>query len=167
MNKLFWLKTIIDIFWFVSIPIIFFLIIGIPASFFIPETGNYKILGLDFTQGKNLLSKFFIALFMVTYLLIYFSVYKFRQVLEEFLRSKMFSKKVIKNLKVIGINLLISGILMIISRIGFNLSSESKITVDLGISAHLLCIVFGLFFWVLSEIFKTSKALKYENDLTI
>lgn len=167
MNKLFWLKTIVDIFWIISIPIIFFLIIGIPTSFFIHEAGNYKILGFDFSEGKNLTSKIFIVLFIISYLLIYHAVYKFRQILNDFLRSKIFSKKVIKNFKTIGINLLMSGALMMISRIGFNLSSENKITIDLGVSAHFLCIVFGLFFWVLSEIFKTSKKLQEENDLTI
>lgn len=167
MKKVLLLKSIVDVFWIVSIPIVFFLIIGIPLIFFISETGNFKILGLNFASGKSLIAKIFIVFFMIAYLLIYYSFFKFKGVLEEFLRSKTFSVTVIENLRLMGRSLLFSGLLMIVGRIGFNLSSESKITVDLGISTHFLCLIFGLFFSVLSEIFKTSKELKQENDLTI
>lgn len=167
MRKLFILKSLVDVFWVVSIPVVLFLALGIPLIYFIEDSGNFKILGLDFASNKTLLGKSLSALFLISYLLIYISVFKFRIILNEFLRTRIFSEKVIANLRYIGNCLLFSGFLMIVSRTLFIVLIKSKITFDLGISAHFLCIVFGLFFLVLAEVFKISKNLKQENDLTI
>jgi len=167
MRKLYVLKSLVDfiyIIWSVLVP---FLIIGIPLIFFISDTGNFKVMGLDFTQGVSVWSKIFMALFMLAYILIYYGIKKFRDVLQDFVMAKVFTEKVIENLAVSGKMLLIAGILMFVAGIGFDLAEKSEINLELGITTNYLCICFGLFFLVLSEIFKVSKELKQENDLTI
>ena len=167
MRKLKILKSLIDFIFIVYSLIVPFLAIGIPLIFFVTEQGNFKIMGLDFNIGTSITSKVFVAIFLLVYVLVYNAIYKFRVVLTEFVRTKMFSEKVIKNLKGAGNLLLISGVLMIVARIGLKLTTTSTINFDFGIGAHYLSICFGLFFLVLSEIFRVSKELKQENDLTI
>lgn len=167
MRKLHVLKSLVDFIFVILSFTIPFILIGIPAIFFMNESSTFKIIGLDFNQGTTFLSKIFIAIYMITYVLIYVSIFKFRSLLSEFKKNKVFSNFVVKTLKEIGDLLLISGILMVVAQIGFKITSVSKIVLDLGVNSHYLCICFGLFFLVLSEIFKISKELKNENDLTI
>ncbi|RKF04155.1 hypothetical protein C8N26_0816 [Tenacibaculum lutimaris] len=167
MRKLKILKSLIDFIFIVYSLMVPFLIIGIPTAFFMTEQSSFKILGLDFNVGTSIISKVFVAIFLLVYVLVYNAIYKFRIVLTEFVRTKVFSEKVIMNLKGIGNLLLISGILMIVARVGLKLTTTSVINFDFGVGAHYLTICFGLFFLVLSEIFRTSKELKQENDLTI
>ncbi len=167
MRKLKILKSLIDFIFIITSCIIPFFIIGIPLLFFISDIGNFKVIGLDFTQGVSLWSKVFIALFMLAYILIYYAIKKFRDVLQDFVRARVFTEKVIANFAVSSKVLFVAGILMFIAGIGFNIVEKSKINLEFGITTNYLCICFGLFFLVLSEIFKASKELKQENDLTI
>ena len=44
---------------------------------------------------------------------------------------------------------------------------QQKVSLELGLNQHIIIICLGLFFMVLSEIFKIAKNAKQENDLTI
>ena len=167
MRKLYILKSLVDFLFITTSCIVPFLILGIPAVFILSENITSDFLKIDVTESITILHKIFLAFFLLSYLLIYYTIYKFRSVLNEFVRARIFTEKVIANLKLAGNILMIAGLLMIISEVGLKLVIESRISFDFGISAHYLCICFGLFFVVLSEIFKVSKNLKQENDLTI
>ncbi|MCF6181265.1 DUF2975 domain-containing protein [Lutibacter sp.] len=44
---------------------------------------------------------------------------------------------------------------------------KQKFSIDIGLSSFVLLISLGLFFMILSEIFKISQTIKKENDLTV
>lgn len=167
MRKLHILKSLVDFLFITTSCVVPFLILGIPAVFILSENITSDFLKINITESITILHKVFFAIFLLSYLLIYYTIYKFRLVLNEFVRARIFTEKVIANLKSAGNILMIAGLLMIISEVGLKLVIESKISFDFGISTHYLCICFGLFFVVLSEIFKVSKNMKQENDLTI
>lgn len=167
MRKLRILKSLVDFLFITTSCIVPFLIIGIPAVFILSENITGDFLKIDIAESITTIHKFFVSILLFSYLLIYFTIYKFRLVLSEFVRSRIFSEKVIDSLKKAGNVLMLSGVLMIIAKVGLNLTFNSKVTLDFGISTQFLCICFGLFLVVLSEIFNISKGLKQENDLTI
>ncbi|CAM1348851.1 DUF2975 domain-containing protein [Tenacibaculum insulae] len=167
MRKLHILKSLVDFLFITTSCVVPFLILGMPTVFILSENITSDFLKINITESITILHKVFFAIFLLSYLLIYYTIYKFRLVLNEFVRARIFTEKVIANLKSAGNILMIAGLLMIISEVGFNLIIESIISFNFGISTHYLCICFGLFFVVLSEIFKVSKNMKQENDLTI
>lgn len=85
----------------------------------------------------------------------------------QFLRTKIFSNSVINNFKAIGNTLIISGLLVMTSTFIYKIYAKSTLEIELGFSTNIIIICFGLFSLVLSEIFKISKNLKQENELTI
>jgi hypothetical protein len=55
---------------------------------------------------------------------------------------------------------------LIISIVG-QIHFKQEISLEFGLNTHLTLICLGLFFMVLSEVFKIAKTAKQENDLTI
>jgi Na+-driven multidrug efflux pump len=93
--------------------------------------------------------------------------YLFRKTLRYFQQVKPFDKDVIANFYKIGWLLSIVGS---IGSIGFFLGHillQHQIKLNLGFSPYLTIICLGLFFMVLSELFKVAKKAKEENELTI
>ena len=167
MRKLKILKSLVDFLFITTSCAMPILVIGIPAVFMLSEDITSDFLKIDVAQKITIMHRFFIAIILLSYLLIYYTIYKFRLVLNEFVCARIFTEKVIENLKLAGNILMIAGLLMIVSEVGLKLAIESKISFEFGISTQFLCICFGLFFVVLSEVFKVSKSMKQENDLTI
>jgi membrane protease YdiL (CAAX protease family) len=102
----------------------------------------------------------------VAYVLIY-SFFLFRKTLRYFQKVKPFDQKVIRYFNTIGMLLSISGltasVLTFLSRLVF----KNSIEINLGITPYLFLICLGLFFMVLSEVFKVAKHAKEENELTV
>ena len=169
MKKLNILKAIVDFVWFVSIPIIIIITLFIPAIFFYNFNDlNITINSINFKQIENNITlKLLLALTALNYLLIISALFYFRKVLTIFLSVKIFDNKVIYLFNKIGYLLTISGIASLILSIVSKLYFEQKVTLEFGLNQHLVLICLGLFFMVLSEIFKIAKIAKQENDLTI
>ncbi len=169
MRKLKILKTIVDILWIISMPVLLILIVAIPAIFFIEDLSIFEIFHLKITSNpENIIyAKIFIIPILISYILVYICIYYFKKILEDFLIIKIFSENVIRYFSKIGKLLLYAGIILTISKFGFLLIAESKIEFEIFISPQTLCICFGLFCLVLSEIFKISNQIKQENELTI
>jgi hypothetical protein len=74
---------------------------------------------------------------------------------------------VIASFQKIGNLLTISGFISLIISIISKIYFEQKVTLEFGLNQHLVIICLGLFFLVLSEVFKIAKNAKQENDLTI
>ncbi|WP_053976843.1 DUF2975 domain-containing protein [Mangrovimonas xylaniphaga] len=109
-------------------------------------------------------------------LLIYFSlglglraVFLLDDVLDYFKNLKPFSHSVIKNFNEIGVlfvvSALITGIPCFLLSGYFGNGIERTFSVTPGPIIMLICL--GLFFMVLSELFKIAKAAKEENELTV
>ncbi|WP_405565240.1 DUF2975 domain-containing protein [Polaribacter sp. Asnod6-C07] len=167
MRKINILKAIVDLFWIFSMPIIL-MIFGFSIAIFFVDLSevNIKINSVNF-NNDSLLSKTLLVISALNYLLIITALYFFRKVLNYFIRIKIFEETVIKSFKKTGNLLSVSGIISLsvsmISKIYF----EQKTTLEFGLNQHLVIICLGLFFLVLSEIFKIAKHQKQENDLTI
>tara|TARA_B100000795_G_C22752178_1_gene419915 strand:- start:350 stop:856 length:507 start_codon:yes stop_codon:yes gene_type:complete len=168
MKKLNILKAIIDFIWIVTAPIgIPLILICIPALFFYDLSDlNIKIQGINFVT-EDLYSKILIAIALSNYLLLMYSLYLFRKSLRYFLSAKIFDVYIIHSFKKIGNAIVLSGIIsLIISFVG-QIHFKQEISLEFGLNTYLVLICLGLFFMVLSEIFKIAKTAKQENDLTI
>ena len=104
---------------------------------------------------------------MLSYLLLIYCLYIFRKILEYFVRNKIFNELVLKNLNKMGVLLIICSFSMGISSMLYEVFYTEKVTIALGFTPFVLLLCMGLFFMILSEIFKTSKIMKEENQLTI
>jgi hypothetical protein len=167
MRKINILKAIVDLLWIFSMPVIL-VIFGFSIAIFFIDLGalNIKINSVNF-NNDTLFSKTLLFISALNYLLIIAALYFFRKVLNYFIRVKIFENTVIKSFQKIGNLLSVSGIISLITSMIGKLYFEQKVSLEFGLNQHLVIICLGLFFLVLSEIFKIAKNQKQENDLTI
>ena len=166
MKKLNILKTIVDLFWILSIPFIPLVLLIIPYILFVDNSNyldihisGFRIKTIDFPTKMLLVTK------MVSYLILIYCVYIFSKILEYFQRHKIFDEFVLKNFNKMGVLLVVCSFIMGISSILYEIFYAENVTLTFGFTPFLLCM--GMFFMVLSEIFKISKNMKEENELTI
>ncbi|MFK5958609.1 MAG: DUF2975 domain-containing protein, partial [Lutibacter sp.] len=126
----------------------------------------FRINGLDFLVS-NLSSKITLAISLCSYLVIIYSIYLFKKILRYFKNLKIFDNYVIVQLNKIGYLLVISSFLNGVPIFIYRLMIKQKFSIDIGLSPFILLISLGLFFMILSEIFKISQTIKIENDLTV
>jgi hypothetical protein len=167
MRKINILKTIVDLLWIFSMPVAL-LIIGFSIAIFFIDLGalNIEMNSVNF-KNNDVLSKVLFFISSINYLLIIAALYFFRKVLNDFIRVKIFKETVIKSFQKTGNLLIISGFISLLISILSKIYFEQKVTLEFGLNQHLVIICLGLFFLVLSEIFKIAKNQKQENDLTI
>lgn len=167
MRKINILKAIVDLLWIFSMPIVL-LIFGFSITIFFVDLSELNIKINSMVLNTNdLTSKILLVIAALNYLLIIAALYFFRKVLHYFIRVKIFEELVITSFKKIGNLLVISGIISLITSMLSKVYFEQNISLEIGLNQHLVIICFGLFFLVLSEIFKIAKHQKQENDLTI
>jgi hypothetical protein len=167
MKKINVLKWIIDVLWIFSMPLILIITGFSVAVLFIDLSDlNIELNTINIDQN-DLFSKILFIISMLNYLLIIAALYFFRAVLNHFIRLKIFERRVIIGFKKIGNLLLVSGFISIVVSIISSLYFEQKLSASFGLNEHLVIICLGLFFLILSEIFKIAKNTKQENDLTI
>jgi hypothetical protein len=167
MKKINILKAIVDLLWIFSMPTVLVIVGFSFAIFFIDSsTLNIEMNSINFNQN-NLFSKILFVIAMLNYLLIIAALYFFRKVLNHFIRVKIFEKTVIIGFKKVGNLLIISGLISLIVSTISSLHFEQKVSMSFSLNEHLIIICLGLFFLILSEIFKIAKNTKQENDLTI
>jgi hypothetical protein len=167
MRKINILKAIVDLLLIFSMPIVL-LIIGFSIAIFFVDLGelNIKINSVNF-NSDTLLSKTLVVISALNYLLIITALYFFKKVLNHFIRVKIFEETVITSFKKIGNLLSVSGIISLTISMISKIYFEQKISLEFGLNQHIVIICLGLFFIILSEIFKIAKNQKQENDLTI
>jgi len=169
MRKLIILKSLVDFIWIVTciplIPILLFVSVYMfiePSILEIPlkiNENNIKELGLSIKMSTLVL----VAIILISI----YCFYLFRKTLRHFQKRNPFSDVIIDSYKKIGNLLVFSGIAASVLFFIFKLLFESKFEVHLGFSPYLFIVCLGLFFMVLSEVFKVAKAAKDENQLTI
>ena len=168
MRKLTILKTIVDLFWILSLittPILLFFI-----AFILTNSSKdgipIRIQGILYDE-HNLSTKVLLIVTVISYIIIIYTIYQFKKVLREFQKTKIFSEIVFIGFNKMGISLIIGAILTGISSLLYPIFSKSKLELSFDLSPFILMLCFGLFFLVLSEIFKIAKHTKEENELTI
>jgi hypothetical protein len=167
MKKINVLKWIVDILWIFSMPLIV-LIIGFSIAILCIDLGalNIAINTINFDQN-NLFSKVLFVISILNYVLIIAALYFFRKVLNHFIRVKIFEGTVITSFKKTGNLLIISGLISLIVSIIGTMYFKEKVSISFGLDQNVVIICLGLFFLILSEIFKIAKSTKQENDFTI
>lgn len=169
MRKLIILKSLIDFVWIVTcIPSLLILSFLAVYMFIEPESLD-MILDADksiiktFSVSAQLFGLVFIALGFITI----YCVYLFRKTLRYFQRVKPFHMDVIVNFYKIGYLLtgvgIASSVLFFLAQLVFT----SQLKINLGLSPYVMLTCLGLFFMVLSEVFKVAKKAKEENELTV
>lgn len=169
MRKLTILKSLIDFIWFVTcIPAILFLMFFAVYIFIEPEALNLILDTEDSViEVSTITIQLFGLLFIALGLVTIYCVYLFRKTLRYFQKVKPFHEEVIANFYKLGYLLsgvgIASSVLFFLARLIF----ESEFKIQLGLSPYVMLICLGLFFMVLSEVFKVAKYAKEENDLTV
>jgi len=168
MRKLNILKTIVDIFWIISMLSIPFILFLFPFIFFSDDISvfNIEINGLKIETTSNF-TKIILSIMLVAYLILIYCVYLFKKILRCFQSLKIFDEIVIKNFNKIGYLLVTSSLLTEIPSFVYRFLFRKKVSLEIGFSPFILMLCLGFFFMVLSEIFKISKNMKEESDLTI
>ena len=168
MKKINLLKAIIDFIWIIAVPItapltVFFIVFIFFEGF---DDIDYQFIGIGL-KINSFLGKVLLAILGINFLLLIYSLHLFRNILGYFKKVKIFDNSVIKSFNKIGTLLIVSGTSTLIIGFTSRLYFHSKVTISLGFHPYLLIIGLGLFFQILSEIFKIAKNAKQENDLTI
>ena len=167
MKKINILKPIVDLLWIFSMPVVL-IIIGVSFTTFFVDLSDLNIeLDTININQNDLFSKILFVISSLNYLLLILALYFFRKVLTNFVRVRVFEEVVISSFKKIGNLLTFSGFISLIISIIGKIYFEQKVSLEFGLNQHLVLICLGLFFLVLSEIFKIAKNAKQENDLTI
>jgi len=167
MRRINILKAIVDYLWIITIPIGALLLLAfIPGIFFI-DFNEKNIEFLDISIQESIYSKILLAIKAATYLLILYAFHQFRNTIRFFRRVKIFDPKVISNFAQIGNLLVFAGIISFVVTLIMRVYFKGTIGITFGFNNDIILIVLGLFFQVLSEVFKIAKNAKEENELTI
>ncbi len=171
MKKLSLLKAIIDYIWIITC---------IPLSIILPFFCIYMFIDssvLSFVFSNNIigtktsilsLQYFSIGVILTIFTALY-CFYLFRKTLVYFKNAMPFHTSVIYNFNIIGQLLIAVSLVSIMLLILFVvvLHQEFNFVTNLGIIPYLVLLSLGLFFMILSQVFKMAKHTKQENDLTI
>ena len=169
MRKLQILKALLDLFWFVSIIGLIGLIIFLPFLLFDGDDITVKIKGQEIISN-DIFSKIIIIASAIGGLLFIYSIYLLRIVISYFHQRDIFNIEVIRNFNLIGKLIIFSSLISNSALFIFNMVKRNNIGLSLDIGSYdsfILSICLGLFFMVISEVFKIAKNMKEENELTI
>ncbi|SEA14984.1 Protein of unknown function [Flavobacterium gillisiae] len=170
MKKLQFLKATLDFFWFFSLIGAIGILIFSTFYLFVSDIDiPIKIQGQQIT-ANDLPSKLIIIANIITGLLFLFSIHLLRKVVVHFQKREIFNPDVIKYFNLIGKIIIISSLISNLTELIFDLLKQEHISLSLDFGSYdsfLISISLGLFFMVISEIFKIAKNMKEENELTI
>jgi len=168
MRKIHILKAIVDLVWIFTMPLILFIILFIPLLFIYDDLGSIDLEVINIALfSADTFGKFLISIVLLTYGLLIYCLFLFRKLLRYFINRKVFDEYVIKTFHKIGILLVISGVITLVISFVSRLHFQQEFKIEIGMNEHLVVLCLGLFFMVLSEIFRIAKTAKQENDLTI
>lgn len=167
MRKLIFLKSIVDFVFFMSF-------IGLLFGFFLilflicssePIDIPIKINGSTIIPN-SLTEKIALSCAAVGYCIGVYAFYLFKKLLDNFRKLIIFDEVIPKLLKNICNVLLLIALTILASEL-LMMFSKSKVEINFGYGPFVIVLALGLFFNVLSEVFKMGINLRQDNDLTI
>ena len=170
MKKINILKTLLDFIWFFSIIGIIGITFFIPFMFFSDDTIAIPIkINGEKILVFNLTTKIILTLGVIAYCFFVYGIYQLRKVLALFSKRIIFDEKIILLLHQIGVNFTLASLFTGIPTFFYNLMTKVNVGLEFGsgFSSFLFTASLGLFFMVLSEVFKIAKTMKEENELTV
>lgn len=168
LNKLF--KTLIDLAFYLMIPIVIFFPGTILYVLIFPNQSVIKV-NIPYREtGFGVKALLFSIIFFALFLLFFAGFYQLKKFAGLLSKGKLFSRAVIKRTHKAGQFFTASG-LGSLAFVGLNsLLVTSKFAITFGASNFsllLFLVIVGVFFLLLSNAFKEALALKEENDLTV
>ena len=167
MKKLNFLKSIVDLTWVLSIfiyPMIIIIsviliinkdLIDIPIKF------SGEVLDLS-----NVWNKIKLLIGIFNFGLMLYALYLFRKLLSRFNNHLIFDMNTVTMLDKIGKIVILVSFIYIFTAI-LIMIAQDQLIIQIGYRPFLYLCTLGLFFCVLSEVFKIGYQLKTENELTI
>jgi len=171
MKQLNILKAILDLFWFFTLIAAIGIVVFLPFYSFSSEVDiPIKIKGQEIATN-TLFSKIVVFVNVLSGLLFLYSIYLLRKVVGLFQKKEIFNDKVVHLFKIIGQSIIASSLISNVSLFVYKFienEDRADLVLDLGsYDSFLISISLGLFFMVISVIFKIAKNIKEENELTI
>jgi len=170
MRKLHILKSLIDLFYFFAIIALGGMLIMIPILLFDTEGGiPIKIKGQEISN-IDLGAKVLMLFAAVGAVCFVYAIHLLRKTIGHFYAREIFHPKVIFNLNRTGIFIIASSLLTNIPLFFYNVISRQHLGIEFGAGGFdslILSVSLGLFFMVLSEVFKIAMRMKEENELTV
>lgn len=170
MRKIYFLRAVLEF-------MLYFLIIGgvglLIATPFILIDSDWgvpiKINGVVNSSFDSVYSKIGLVVSVLSYFLFVYAIYLFKKTINLFIKGKIFDDQVILNLNRIGkifiiVTLITNGLEFILK---VTTTQKAELMINSGFDSFLFTISIGLFFIIMSEVFKISKKIKEENELTI
>ena len=133
---------------------------------------NYpiKIKGQEISN-PTIFSKVIVFINVISSLLFLYSIYLLRKVVDLFRKREIFNDEIVRLFNLIGILIVASSLIGSFSIFMYNLIEKNHLgyfSLDFGTyDSFLISISIGLFFMVISEVFKIAKTMKEENELTV
>ncbi|GEC79616.1 DUF2975 domain-containing protein [Flavobacterium aquatile] len=170
MRKLNILKTILDLFWIFSLIAAIGIVIFLPFYLFSSDMDiAVKIKGQEI-PNQNAFTKIIVFINVVSALIFLYSIYLLRKVVGLFQKREIFKTEVVKLFNLIGKLIVISSIISNVSVFIYNMVERNNVglSIDFGsYDSFLISVSIGLFFMVISEIFKIAMNIKEESELII
>ena len=167
MKKLNLLKTIVDFIWIMSL--IFFPLIIVFSIMILIDKETFDI-PITFATGTvdlaNSYGKTALVMNVLNFGILLYALYFFRKLLGSFRKRIIFEQEVCLLFNKIGNIVIIASLVQLFSDFTSKLS-HNKVGVEFGYGPFLYLLALGLFFKVLSEVFKIAINMKEENELTI
>lgn len=162
MKKLNLLKTILDFFWFFALFFLGGLILFLPFYLFDSEMDiAVKIKGQEISS-QTIFSKAIVVVNIVSSLLFLYSIYLLRKVVVLFQKRDIFNGEVVLHFNLIGNLIVISSIISSFSIFLYNTMERNHLGLSLDFGSYdsfLISVSLGLFFMVISEVFKVAKTI--------
>jgi hypothetical protein len=170
MKKLNFLKAILDLFWFFSIISIVAIVAFVVMYFFKGDFDIPIVIKGQAINSHSVMSKITVLANLISGFLFLYSIYLLRKVVTLFQKREIFTTIVIDCFSKIGNCIIASAVISSVSLMVYK-AVEKKyagFSIDFGgYDSFLIAVSLGLFFMVISEIFKIAKNMKEESELTI
>ena len=170
MKKLYLLKSLLDLFWVFMIITMIASIIFVPIIIFSTEPFDIPVrLNGEKVTIVDIPSKILLLFVFAAFCSFFYSIYLLRELLTLFSKKQIFEERTILLLNRIGKCFLLTSALTEIPSLIHNLiiSDVTEINFGGGFDSFLFTASLGLFFMVLSEVFRMGKTIKEENELTV
>lgn len=169
MKKLNVLKMLLDVFYFFSLLGVVLLMIFASMIIIYDQSFPIKIKGNEIIAA-DLAGKLLIGCVLMSFLCFVYAIFLLRKVVSHFVKREIFHDRVIFFLNRIGILLIVSVALQDIPLFFYGMFHRSEVEFEFtsgGFDSFLLGIGLGLFFMVLSEVFKIAKTFKEDSELAV
>ena len=169
MNRLYTLKTLIDLFFFFAAFAMIAAVFIVPMVWFTDFDLPMKVRGQEIST-MDTAAKILITFAAAGAICFVYAIYFLRDTINFFIERKIFHPKVIVNLYRIGVYIIVSSLLTNLPLFFYNVIKRENLNIEFGASGFdslILSVSLGLFFIVLSEVFKMGLQMKEENELTV